>query len=261
MPRSHQGYIRRQKESAHRQPGRQALEPGTSQQETEHDPNHRARHANPERARLYRLREHFAQAREGSGPERRRGGSSSSTTPPKRKVQHAQPSAAPRRRTPTGQSHRRQRSRRAASVAGRSWRREQRSEPERHSGRWTGDDGVRRSQRRAPDGGRRRHPQVPRRRRDPRDGSVAAVQRARGHPGQRGPGRQRQRAIRRGAGSARRRHVAVHPRQHRGRAQSLHVHQRLPGIEGRRARQPGSRSARCRAAKRPARSRSDGSPT
>ena len=51
----------------------------------------------------------------------------------------------------------------------------------------------------ASDRGRRGHPPLPRRRRDPRDRPLAAVQRARRHPGQRGAGRERQQRVHRRA--------------------------------------------------------------
>ena len=88
--------------------------------------------------------------------------------------------------------------------------------------------------------GRRSDPSVPRGGGAPRGRSVAAVQRARRHPGQPGPRRQRQPAVRDRTGSSRRRHAAVHPRQHPRRDLPLHVPQRLPTVARRRASGPRS---------------------
>ena len=75
--------------------------------------------------------------------------------------------------------------------------------------------------------------------RDHRNRSVAAVQRARRHPGQRSPRRNREPGLprrRRGPGRG---HGPVHPRQHRRRDQPPHVPQRLPQGARRGNGQPG----------------------
>ena len=71
---------------------------------------------------------------------------------------------------------------------------------------------------RPPHQGRRGDSPVPGRGRDPRDRSVAAVQRARRDPGQRGSRRKREPGLHRGSRGAGRGHGPVHPRQHRRRA-------------------------------------------
>ena len=92
---------------------------------------------------------------------------------------------------------------------------------------------------RRPDQRRRGHSPLPGCGRDPRDRSVAAVQRARRHPGQRSPRRKRESGLHRGGRGAGRGHGPVHPRQHRRRDQPLHLHQRLPGSARRANGQPG----------------------
>ena len=117
------------------------------------------------------------------------------------------------------------------------------------------------ARKRWPDKGRRGDSPVPRRGRDHRDRSLAAVQRARRHPGQRSPRRHRQPGLRRGCRGAGRGHGPVHPRQHRRRDLARRLHQRLP--EGARqadgqprqvphaAEQPGDRRAADRTSDEP----------
>ena len=92
---------------------------------------------------------------------------------------------------------------------------------------------------RRPHQGRRRDSPLPGCGRDPRDRSLAAVQRARRHPGQRSPRRKRESRLHRGGRGAGRGHEPVHPRQHRRRDQPLHLHQRLPASARRATGQPG----------------------
>ena len=94
--------------------------------------------------------------------------------------------------------------------------------------------------------------------RDHRDRSVAAVQRARRHPGQRSPRRKREPGLHRGRRGAGRGHGPVHPRQHRRRDQPLHLHQRLPEGARRGNGQPGQVPHPAEQHRRPAPSRSDG---
>ena len=116
-------------------------------------------------------------------------------------------------------------------------------------------------QRRAGDGGggvrlgrtalarRRGDPAVPGRRGDPRDRPVAAVHRARRRE-------RRQPRLHGRAREPRRGHAAVHLGQHRRRGQPRLVPERVPARRRARTRSTWTSSARCRAARRPARSRS-----